>query len=392
MRRLLWLPLAAAFGVLGVSAPAFGQAAEEFGVLKTTPAAPVSPPPRTVPAGVEPAQQPGSPGMSPVSASHYKPGCAPPQRVNPYPLTPEAGTWMICAASYLGGDGPELSVQVAQQLREKHKLAAFIYNRGDEERRKQEEDYQALQKQYPGVKLPKKIYRVQDQYAVLVGGFKDFDAASAYLPKFKQLPAPVLKLDGDKSPYELMTYHDIDPETKKPVARAARLHPFANAMVVRNPVGPSARVDKPKWDPFWKKLNEHEEYSLLKNPKPYTLVVKEYMGARTLQGQHKEGGGGFLAALGLGGTKDGEALDAAAQQAHELAKFLRQPALGFKAWVLHTRYSSVVCVGGFDGPNDPECQRLHRQVANLKFNAKNGVDPIGLLPNPQPVEVPRFDR
>ena len=97
----------------------------------------------------------------------------------------------------------------------------------------------------------------------------------------------------------------------------------------------------------------------------------------------------LLAALGLGGTKDGEALDAAAQQAHELAKFLRQPALGFTAWVLHTRYSSVVCVGGFDGPGDAECQRLQRQIANLRFQAKNGVDPIGLMPTPMPVEVPR---
>jgi hypothetical protein len=297
---------------------------------------------------------------------------------------------MICAASYIGADGAELSLQVARELREKHKLAAYIYNRGDEERRKQEEEYQARQKQFPGAKLPKKIYRVQDQYAVLVGGFKDFDAASAFLPKLKQLPAPELRLKGDKSPYELMTYHETDPETKKPVARAARLHPFANAMVVRNPSLPNAQAgNKPKWDPFWKKLNEHEEYSLLKNPKAYTLVVKEYMGARTLQGQQQKESGGFLAALGLGGSKDGEALDAAAQQAHELAKFLRQPALGFTAWVLHTRYSSVVTVGGFDGPDDPELQRLHRQLANLKFNAKNGVDPIGLLPNPQPVEVPR---
>lgn len=375
MRRLLWLPLAAAFGVIGVSAPAFGQAAEEFGVLKTAPAAPsASPPPRQVPAGVEPVKAEAPP---------------PPKPANPYPVAPEAGAWMICAASYLGPDGPELSGQVARELREKHKLAAYIYNRGDEERRKQEEEFRELQKRYPGATLKKKKYRVQDQYAVLVGGFKDFDAASVFLPKLKQLPAPVLTLKGDKSPYELMTYHETDPETKQPVARAARLHPFANAMVVRNPALPNAQAAKPKWDPFWKKLNEHEEYSLLKNPKAYTLVVKEYMGARTLQGQQKESGGGFLSVLGLGGSKTGEALDAAAQQAHELAKFLRQPSLGFNAWVLHTRYSSVVCVGGFDGLDDPELQRLHRQVANLKFNAKNGVDPIGLMPNPQPVEVPR---
>jgi hypothetical protein len=179
MRRLLWLPLAAAFGVIGVSAPAFGQAAEEFGVLKTTPAPSAGPPPRPVPAGVEPVRAEAPPPSRPP---------------NPYPVSPEAGAWMICAASYLGHDGPELSGQVARELREKHKQAAYIFNRGDEERQKQEDEFREMQKRFPGAPLRKKVYRVQDQYAVLVGGFKDFDHASAFLPKLMQLPAPVLTL------------------------------------------------------------------------------------------------------------------------------------------------------------------------------------------------------
>ncbi len=373
MRRLLWLPLAAAFGMIGSAAWVSAQQAEEFGVLKTTPAsAPATT--RTVPAGIEP--------IHPQSVSNPRP-------VNPYPLTTDAGTWLICATTYLGPDGQSLSRQVVEELRQKHKLPAYIFNRGDEERRKQDEEFREMQKRYPGVPLKKKVYRVQDQYAVLVGGFKDFESASAYLPKFKKLPPPTLHLDNGKSPYELLTYQEIDPETKKPVTRTGRLHPYANAMVVRNPLIPHEVSNKPKWDPFWKKLNENEEYSLLKNPKKYTLVVKEYMGARTLQSAQQTQGNAFLNAIGLGGAKEGEGLDAAAQQAHELAKFLRQPALGFTAWVLHTRYTSVVCVGGFDSPDDPECQRLQRQLSNIKFNTQNGTDPIGLLPVPIVTEVPR---
>ncbi|MFO0877509.1 MAG: hypothetical protein U0840_09055 [Gemmataceae bacterium] len=379
MRRLLWLPLAAALGIAGLGVHALAQPGDDFGVLKTTPAAPAAP--RTVPAGIEPDPRSAAPAPAAASAPAHRP-------VNPYPLPPDVGAWMVCATTYVGPDGLNLATQVVRELREKHRLGAYIYNRGDEERRRQDEEHEALKKRYPGVQLKRKIYRVQDQYAVLVGGFKDLDAASAYLPHLKKLPAPKLELEGGKNPYEVMTYQEMDPQTKKQVTKAGLVHPFHNAMVVRNPLVPQSQANKPKWDPFWKQLNENEEFSLLKNPKRYTLVVKEYMGGRTIQ-QQQQTGGSFLNALGLGGSKAGEALDASAQQAHELARFLRQPAMGFTSWVLHTRYSSVVCVGGFDSPEDPEMQRLQRQITNLKFNSQGGADPIGLVATPIPVEVPR---
>lgn len=377
MRRFLFLlALAAVAGGLAIGERAAGQPGEEFGVLRTTPAAAPTatpspaPSPASLPAGIEPARPTGA-------------------AANPFPLSAEAGAWMICAATYLGPDGAELARQLAVDLRTRHQLPAYIFNRGDEERRKQTEEWEAMKKRYPGVPLRKRTYRIQDQYAILVGGWPDFAAASAYLPKIKALPLPELKLDGGKSPYDEMTYQEPDPDKKTTVVKRARINPYTTAMVVRNPQVPAAANNRPKWDPFWKQLNAHEEFSLLRNPKPWTLVVREYMGARTLQQQQKSENG-FLAALGLGGARPGEALDAAAQQAHELARFLRQPQFGLESWVLHTRYSSVVCVGGFTGPEDPELQRLQRQIAALKFSAQQGGgDPIGLMPTPMPIEVPR---
>jgi hypothetical protein len=161
-------------------------------------------------------------------------------------------------------------------------------------------------------------------------------------------------------------------------------------MVVRNPMVPNTTGNKPRWDPAWKSLNREEKYSLLKNPKPYTLVVKEYLGMNVIQQQQPSKSNTFLDTLGLGGAKEGEALLGAGLQAHALAEFLRDPKLGFKAYVLHTRTSSVVTVGEFDGPKDPELQRVQRQIANLRFGTNRGQeDPIGLLTNPIPVEVPR---
>ena len=62
--------------------------------------------------------------------------------------------------------------------------------------------------------------------------------------------------------------------------------------------------------------------------------------------------------MGLGSRHEGDSLALAANNAHELARTLRQ--LKFDAYVLHTRTSSVVSVGAFNGPTDPEVDRLRR--------------------------------
>jgi hypothetical protein len=184
-----------------------------------------------------------------------------------------------------------------------------------------------------------------------------------------------------------MTYQEPGPDKKGNVVKRARVHPYHNAMVVRNPLTP-ADANRPKWDPFWKTLNEDEDYSLLKNPKPWTLLVKVYLGGRTMQ--PRSSSGGFLSALGLGGSK-GESLEASAKQAQELAKFLSHQKFGFKTYVLHMRDSSAVTVGGFSGPDDPELHRVQRQLQSLKFTTQQGgADPIGLMAQPVPIEVPRF--
>ncbi len=372
-RWLLLLPLGAALGLLAVGPRAAGQPRGDFGVLNTNPAPAPGAQPR-LPAGIVPDRA----------------GVETPAAPNPYPLTAAAGEWLICAAHYQGPNGPELSRQVCAELRDRHRLQAFIYNRGAEERRKQAEEWEKLKQQFHGAPVRRRTVRIPDTYAVLVGGLGDQKAASDYLPRIRALPLPQLKLEGhpDVQPYDLMIQEEIDPRTKKPVRNWAPVNPFHTAMVVRNPLVPHSGPAKPRWDPFWKKLNADEEYSLLKNPKQYTLLVKEYLGTRTIQQPTKSSS--FLDILGLGGSKEGEGLAGCAAQAHELARFLRLPQLGFRAYVLHTRNSSVVTVGEFSGPDDPELERLQRQLANLRFGTQNGQeDPIGLLPTPLPIEVPR---
>jgi hypothetical protein len=317
-------------------------------------------------------------------------GGAPPaaQAPNPFPLCPEAGPWLICAAHYSGVDAPELARQVAVLLRNKHRMKAWIMNYGAEERRKQQEEWERLQKQYPGVPIPRRGVRIQEHCAVLVGPFSDMDSASKSLKSVRSLPMPELKLEGGKLPYETIVVSVPDPDRKTSTLKRAPVNPFSNAMVVRNPTIPLEKGSKPRWDPAWKKFNANEEYSLLNNPQPWTLLVKEYTAGAVFQSRGEQSSG-FLQMLGLGGNSRGEALNACAMQAHELARLLRSPNLGFKAYVLHTRTSSVVTVGGFSGPRDPELQRVQQRLAALKFSTSDRSDPIGLLPNAVPIEVPR---
>ena len=375
MKRLLWwLPMIAAV-CIGVGSRVTARPDEEFvPQLSTTPA---TPPPSGLPRGVEPDRvipRRGSPVTAPVP--------------NPYPLPTNARPWMICAATYLGTDGADLARQLAHELRTKYGItSAYIYNRGDEDRRKQEEDYQERLKNAHGAPIRHRFARVVDQYAVLIDGFPDMPSATAYLPKVKALPMPTLTLESGLSAYDTMLIQEPDLQKKQTITRRANVNPFHNAMVVRNPALSGTTVNRSKFDPFWKELNAGEDYCVLDNKKKYTLLVKEYTGARIIQTQMQTSG--FLSALGLG-SNDGSTLDAAAKQARELVRILRSPQLGFQAWVLHTRQTSAVFIGGFDNMDDPEFHRLERQLIPLKFtNKQGGADPIGLMQNPIFVEVPR---
>src|SRR5262249_21749186 len=117
------------------------------------------------------------------------------------------------------------------------------------------------------------------------------------------------------------------------------VNPFTKSFVVHNP---TIQREKPgeEVDPFLKELNADESYSLLKCKKPWTLVVKDFQGPATVV-QSQSTSSKFLDSLL--GNHPGVLLDAGAKQAHEIARVLRE-AMHFEAYVLHTRYGSIVTV------------------------------------------------
>jgi hypothetical protein len=86
----------------------------------------------------------------------------------------------------------------------------------------------------------------------------------------------------------------------------------------------------------------------------------------------------------FGSSRGGNALEAGAEQAEALAETLRKmtdatgQSMGLEAFVLHTRNASLVTVGQFDGPNDPELLRVRRHLSSIKLRVTE--DKMGLKP------------
>jgi hypothetical protein len=293
-----------------------------------------------------------------------------------YAITPEAGPWMILAASYTGPNAVRQAHELVYQIRRRDNLPAYFFDYSAEERR-QLQNYVG-----PG---RRGTVRIQNQCGVLIGGYPDMESAKRALADVKKLKPP-----DDESLMDRFTVRGPS-QTDQRVGevRGTFLNPFVTSFVTRNPTVPHDQVDKTK-DPLLKVLNADEKFSLLNCQHPWTLAVKEYAGLSVVESATTSSSGSFWQKLGLGG-KSTDVLSATGQQAHKLAELLREVQPPFESYVLHTRKSSVITVGGFDGPNDPRMREVaekleHLRLAQLK---RFGQDPLQLFAQPIPMQVPR---
>lgn len=299
-----------------------------------------------------------------------------------YAVTPQAGPWMICAASYLGPDAPELANKLCEFLRSR-RYPAYVYNRGNEERKKFQDE---LDKMYPGAVRRRRLAQPQEeQLAVLIGGFKDAEGAGAELKKLRKLEVPLMKLKSGKPAFDTYDVYEQVPGQKSFELKRYPISPFHNAMAVPNPTISHQRQASHKPDPIWKQLNADEPFSLFKCHKPWTLAVQEYAGTQVIQPTAAPASG-FLEKFGLGDRNLGKRLNASAMQAQQVCKLLRD--LHYEAYVLHTRTSSVVTVGGFNTRDDAELLRVQQQLIKFSFKDKAGNDIVKLFARPLPMEVP----
>lgn len=299
---------------------------------------------------------------------------APADSLAPFVITPEAGPWLICVASYSGPEAAQKAHDLVQDIRNRYRLPAYVFNRGEKERQAEQERLRQLKSQMPGGRF--RTVRIEDQYAVLVGGYKDIDSARKALDDIKKLKPSDKRLMNVL--FGGVTTASAN-SSQKEEAAVSYVSPFMDAFVVPNPTTVQERKVERKLDyRLLKELNAEEELSLLKCRQPYTLAVAAFQGLSTITPHDTSSS--FLDKLF---SRAGESLSASALNAHNFAEALRKA--GYEAYVLHLKQGSLVTIGSFGSREDPRIQQLQQSlVNNLQLTGR-----VEMLAQPFVMEVPK---
>ncbi len=321
-------------------------------------------------------------------------------------VTPALGPWMVCMTTYLSDDAPLKAREMATILRRDYKLHAYVFTHGAEEKRKEyerlkaqiEKQREALQHFGPDVDWRGsriKVMNLKEQCGVLVGGYRDQEAAAQALKQLRSLdPKLIAKLNPGlldvKMHAMLQATKDQAPpsldriEMKQGSAEAIYINPFQRAFIAPNPtIKRETPKDGPQFDMAdLKKLNADETFSLLKNPKRFTLAIKQYETPTSYEGRDAPAAANIFSTLKI--FKKTNQIDYAAENAHGLAEALRKSALKLETWVLHTKYASIVSVGSFDNVDDPQLRTMQDFLKD-----RPQLQLVQTFPVPLPMQVPR---
>ncbi|MCS7271236.1 MAG: hypothetical protein NZ703_09130 [Gemmataceae bacterium] len=347
---------------------------------------------------------------------------------HPWRLKPETGPWFILVKSYSrparpSNDDPgptalELAEALAREIREKHRVQAWLFEYISEERKQQMEAIAAARERArlyaqqvdklrreallngmeflePERKVRLPIIQYKDQIGVFIGPFQSEEDASKALALVKKWPAPQTQVRGTS----LMDWGSLvrpGPDGK-PLLEHGYLNPYVTAIVAPNPTVRRTPAASPSGlDPFIVQLNEGRPYNLLKATKAWTLAVKSFSAPVQLILPGNEN----VVRKPSSSASSADVLRAAAEQAESLARTLRElkypdgRPMGLEAFVLHTRTASIVTVGQFDSPNDPELLRVQRILNSLKVTEDSqGLRPAlhtpSLFDNMIPIPIPK---
>lgn len=303
---------------------------------------------------------------------------------------PKVGNWMIMVMSYPGKNGPLQARKMCLELREKHKVPAYIFSYGAEERRKEYERVKKLYDQQqeffrqsgltPNQPLRLRFEHIEVHHAVLMGGYADIDAGNAALKVVRTWPQP----DEKRVDLETKYFHETDAKNPDKILRseAFYVNPFKKAFVCRNPTVKEKKAEPEIIDiAMLRKINAQEQFSLFNCQKPYTLAVKEFQTTTTMVDRATPNNIWDPWANKL------ERLDPAALSAHNLAETLRKQLNMNDVYVLHGKWSSTVTVGAFTSADDPALKST-QEILAAKLNHP-ALAPIQFFHRPVPMAVPR---
>jgi hypothetical protein len=309
-------------------------------------------------------------------------------------VSKEQGPWLICVTCYSGPQAPTSAREMVTELCDRYKLPAYVFSKRDEERRVEFERVKKIVEDYhkycvenhlsPDPHFRVRTKQIEYEYAILVGNYPDADVAHRALDTIRNLKPPENKKlcavalvpelnNPDGKP--ATTPKSPNPNEKKKPPEPTYLSPFKGAFVVHNP---AIKQERPAdWDKLdmavLKRLNRGENFTLLNCPKNknYTLVVRQF----SLPAETRSSTGNIFGKINPFAHQSD--IDVQAHNAHNLAELIHKTT-HLDAFVLHTKYSSMVTVGAFDSLEDPALRATQEMLKNQYK-----------IPMPVPMAVPK---
>lgn len=298
-----------------------------------------------------------------------------------YTLDKAHGPWMVMVASFhdAGSSGKERvgksPLEAAQELvlefrRLKPPVPAYVYQvKGKNESIKAADELGREQRM--------KNMRVIDSVCVLAGNYPTIDDPKAQktLKFIKQFKPKCLETGVD---------YAVSP---------GRPGPLSKAFMTSNPLLSEEEIQQAKQatDPLLVSLNNNETFSLYENKGKFSLVVARFAGKSVnVVNETQEKAESYF-------TNGGNDLDQAAISARNLVRALRNrdpvtndkefaPYCRLEAYIWHDYTSSIVTVGSFDSPNDPNLRKYVEMFGpNVSYSeAGKASTEYRFLPVPQP--------
>ena len=282
-----------------------------------------------------------------------------------YKLTETEGPYLIFATALAGPTARQDAHALVLELRSKYKWNAYVFEkdfardaRQDFGQNRSSRSRPTYQYKNPG----------ETQFVVLIGNFPSLED--------NQLKRMVEEVRQAK------------PESLKGKTSATAFS-FPMAYGTSNPMLPPEHKQGTV-DAFVESLNKGRPYSLLQNPRRYTIQVATFTGRAIMKPEEiraiEEGRSSF--------DRDVSALEIGERSAAELCKVLRSR--GVDAYEFHDRNASIVTVGGFDQPGKPMPDGTMAPdphiLQTIQRHQGQVVNGIQCLSQPRLIEVPRSAR
>jgi len=290
------------------------------------------------------------------------------------------------------------------ELRKQHKLNAYVYRkRFDHSEKLKGNSWSPTETEIneKGERVPKKLNMKPltperfEEIAVVVGDFAEMNDAAIQntKDKIKKLKPKTLEVSEAVESSQLWA-SEREAHRKRASDKAIRaMGPMRQAFVITNPLIPESYFRHNTVGRNIINLNKDLTYSLLKNPKKYSVRVATFRGESTFTNDKniKEQKKRFSLPK-FKTKKETTKLAIASAKAHRLTKELRKS--GVEAYEFHDRYESYVCVGSYDWikttGRDGRVE-LNQDIVNVINEYKPDVVNFGSLNGAiQPKSIPKL--